>query len=183
MRLSGASPISLLDITEYQVKKLNKAGIHTISELISSYENATFCQIKGIGPKKSEEIARQLNSMGFIVCQKVFCQKFSSKISYMLEDIGGIFEVKKYTKNYLQYVYKITDYDMNKFENAMHELNIWFLNGDIKDEGLSDTRTIKLLYNYGICTVDQMREKYKEIIKLKGVGKKIKYEIDYFLSM
>ena len=101
----------------------------------------------------------------------------------MLEDIGGIFEVKKYTKNYLQYVYKITDYDMNKFENAMHELNIKFLNGDIKDEGLSDTRTIKLLYNYGICTVDQMREKYKEIIKLKGVGKKIKYEIDYFLSM
>ena len=101
----------------------------------------------------------------------------------MLEEIGGIFEVKKYTKNYLQYVYRITDYDMNKLENAMNELNIRFLKGDIKDEGLSDTRTIKLLYNYGIYTVDQVRENYKEIIKLKGVGKKVKYEIDYFLSI
>lgn len=48
----------------------------------------------------------------------------NDKIIYVFNDIGEVFEISNYTKNYLIYRYSLNKKDVDELERIMHKYNI-----------------------------------------------------------
>lgn len=109
---------------------------------------------------------------------------YESKVKNMIDDIGGIFNISYYTKNYLVYKYKLSNKDLTYLSDLMEKHDVGFHLDDIIDEGL-DKRTSYLLYRNNIQTIRELSKAYQNeyLFNIKGVGKKRLKNICYILKL
>ena len=109
---------------------------------------------------------------------------YESKVKNMIDDIGGIFNISYYTKNYLVYKYKLSNKDFTRLLDIMEKHDVAFLLGDIIDEGL-DKKTAYLLYRNNVQTIRELSKayQYEYLFNIKGLGQKMLKNICYILKI
>lgn len=169
--------IKFLDFSENIVDQLNASKIYTISDLINSIKSGAINNVPGLGKKRVSKIINYLFELGYFITT-------NDKIIYVFNDIGEVFGICNYTKNYLIYKYNLKEKDINELERIMNKYDIKYKSRDIIDEGL-DKKISHLLYNSGILTTNELYRAYNFNLLsfMKGIGKKSIKEIEDFLSI
>lgn len=169
--------IKFLDFSENIVDRLNISKIYTISDLINAIKSGAINDVPGIGKKEVSKIINYLFELGYFITT-------NDKIIYVFNDVGEIFEISNYTKNYLIYKYNLNKKDVDELERIMNKYDIKYKSRDIIDEGL-DKKISHLLYNSGVLTTNELYRAYNFNILsfIKGIGKKSIKEIEDFLNI
>ena len=109
---------------------------------------------------------------------------YRPKITYLLDDIGGIFNISNYTKNYLAYKYKLRKKDILQLDELVEACMLSYKKHDIIDEGLNK-KVAYVLYKNSIQTTYDIEEAYRYhyLFYIKGLTKNMKKDIMYLLGV
>lgn len=109
---------------------------------------------------------------------------YRPKITYLLDDIGGIFNISNYTKNYLVYKYKLRKKDILQLDELVETYMLSYKKHDIIDEGLNK-KVAYVLYKNSIQTTYDIEEahRYHYLFYIKGLTKNMKKDIMYLLGV
>lgn len=108
---------------------------------------------------------------------------YRPKITYLLDDIGGIFNISNYTKNYLAYKYKLRKKDVLQLDELVETYMLSYKKHDIIDEGLNK-KVAYILYRNNIQTTRELQEaqRYNYLFYIRGLTKNMKKDIIYLLE-
>ena len=108
---------------------------------------------------------------------------YRPKITYLLDDIGGIFNISNYTKNYLAYKYKLRKKDLLQLDELVEKYMLKYNNNDIIDRGLNK-KVAYILYRNNIQTTRELQEaqRYNYLFYIRGLTKNMKKDIIYLLE-
>lgn len=172
--------ISDLGLKSSTIRYLNTLRIFSLKELIKNIreEKLNFCCF--FSRKDIDFISETLIDMGVILP----CLVKSKNLASLFEKIDYVEDLEEFTENYLIYIYKLNNDDVNFLYSILNRFELKFKSKDLIHLGLEPI-IAHTLYKNNVMTKDELEklDKKDKIRTIPRIGKKSYIQILKFLEI